>query len=79
MTRTLIWHRPRADPKKRGPFLDQKRTPQKMSPNSWGTRFGGSKVDLKSGPCFVVKKGFLHVEILGKLYVHVTTKQVSRV
>ena len=62
---------------KRGPYLDQKQTPEKMSTHSCRTYFRGSKVDPKSGPQNWVRKPSLLVEISGRLYLHVTTKQRS--
>ena len=76
------WHRPSLGPAqgpapKRVPFLDQKRGPQTMSPNSGGTYFGGCKVDLKSGPYLAAVKRSLLLEFSGRMYLHAATRQRS--
>ena len=76
------WHRPSLGPAqgptpKRGPSLDQKRTPQTMSPHSGGTYFGGCKVHLQIGPYLAAIKRSLLLEISGRMSLLASTRQRS--
>ena len=70
------------DPHKGGPqngvhFWSQNRPPKRCPPTVGGTYFGGSKMGPKSGTHFGAVYRSLRIEISGRLYLHVTTKQRS--
>ena len=60
-----------------GPVSGPEQTPRTMSPDSWGTYFGGCKVTPKSGPSSGAVNRRLLLEISGRLHLHVQTKQHS--